>query len=97
MGGAIFFVASLLAFSPAWSATKCASCARDRHNRIKRSSAAKHRFEKAHPCPATGKTSGACPGYVVDHVRPLKRGGEDAPSNMQWQTKQAAKAKDKIE
>jgi hypothetical protein len=34
---------------------------------------------------------------VIDHVMPLKRGGADAPSNMQWQTIQAAKAKDKIE
>jgi hypothetical protein len=30
-------------------------------------------------------------------VVPLKRGGADAPGNMQWQTIQAAKAKDKIE
>jgi hypothetical protein len=34
---------------------------------------------------------------VVDHVAPLKRGGADAPSNMQWQTKEEAKAKDKWE
>lgn len=34
---------------------------------------------------------------VVDHIIPLKRGGSDAPSNMQWQTIEAAKAKDKIE
>jgi len=37
------------------------------------------------------------PGYVVDHKVPLKRGGSDTPSNMQWQTKEAAKAKDKVE
>jgi hypothetical protein len=30
-------------------------------------------------------------------VIPLKRGGADAAENMQWQTVQAAKAKDKIE
>jgi hypothetical protein len=76
---------------------RCTSCARDSHGRIKRSATAKHDFQKAHPCPSTGKTSGGCPGYVVDHVVPLKRGGADAPSNMQWQTKAAAKAKDKIE
>ena len=37
------------------------------------------------------------PGYVVDHVIPLKRGGCDCPSNMQWQTIDEAKAKDKWE
>jgi len=69
---------------------------RDSHGRIKRSEVAKRNFQQSHPCPSTGKTSGACPGYVVDHVTPLKRGGADAPSNMQWQTK-AAKEKDKTE
>jgi hypothetical protein len=52
---------------------------------------------KSYPCPSTGRTSGACPGYVVDHVQALKHGGRDEPSNMQWQTVEAAKAKDKWE
>ena len=64
---------------------------RDSHGRIKRSSSAKHEFMRT-----TGYPHGR-PGYVVDHVKPLKRGGSDSPSNMQWQTKQAAKAKDKWE
>jgi hypothetical protein len=34
---------------------------------------------------------------VIDHVTALKRGGADDPSNMQWQTIDAAKAKDKVE
>ena len=63
----------------------------------RRSSAARASFEEANPCPATGKTAGPSPGYVIDHIRPLKRGGPDAPSNMQWQTTSAAKAKDKVE
>ena len=71
--------------------------ARDSHGRIKRSESAKNEFKRAHPCPSNGKSGGACPGYVIDHVKPLKRGGADAPSNMQWQTKEAAKAKDKWE
>ena len=71
--------------------------ARDSHGRIARSASAKQAFKNSHPCPATGKSRGACSGYVVDHVKALKRGGADAPRNMQWQTKQAAKARDRVE
>lgn len=70
---------------------------RDSHGRIHRSAAAKDTFKRQHPCPSTGRQSGACPGYVIDHVKPLANGGADAPSNMQWQTKADAKAKDKWE
>lgn len=70
---------------------------RDKHGRIKRSHAAKAAFEREHPCPSTGRTSGRCPGYVVDHVKALECGGPDDPSNMQWQTTSDAKAKDKTE
>ena len=73
------------------------SVQRDKHGRIKRSKAAKAEFERQSPCPSTGKTSGRCPGYVVDHMNPLKCGGADAPSNMQWQTIEAAREKDRIE
>jgi hypothetical protein len=79
------------------STAACATCPRDGRGRIARSETAKHDFQKSHPCPATGKASGPCPGYVVDHVTPLKRGGADSPRNMQWQTTVVAKAKDKIE
>ncbi|MDZ4796872.1 MAG: HNH endonuclease signature motif containing protein [Bryobacteraceae bacterium] len=65
--------------------------------RTVRSSSARAAFRKKHPCPATGKSTGACPGYVIDHIRPLKRGGPDTPANMQWQTLQAARAKDRVE
>lgn len=78
------------------SVARPAHTQRDSHG-IKRSEAAKDAFKHSHPCPSTGKSSGACPGYVIDHVRPLSKGGADAPSNMQWQTSEAAKAKDKWE
>ncbi len=70
---------------------------RDEHGRIARSESAREAFMREHPCPSTGRTRGPCPGYVVDHVRALKHGGADTPSNMQWQTVEAAKAKDKVE
>ena len=76
---------------------RASGVARDSHGRIKRSQSAKNEFKHSHPCPSNGKTGGACPGYVIDHVQALKHGGADAPSNMQWQTKAAAKAKDKWE
>jgi hypothetical protein len=56
-----------------------------------------HAFQTSHSCPATGKTAGASPGYVIDHVTRLKRGGAEAPGDMQWETDAAAKAKDKVE
>ncbi len=65
--------------------------------RIKRSQRAKTEFAKTHPCPSTKTPKLPCPGYVIDHVKPLACGGKDAPSNMQWQTIEEGKAKDKWE
>lgn len=87
----------LLIALTASAGTRCQSCPRDSSGRIKRSASARAAFRKANPCPSTGRRSGACPGYVIDHIRALKRGGADHPSNMQWQTRAAARAKDRIE
>src|SRR5690349_7185053 len=76
---------------------KCVGCTRDSKGRIKRSARATRSFQKSHPCPSTGRTTGGCPGYVIDHIRPLHKGGADSPANMQWQTVEAAKAKDRVE
>ena len=70
---------------------------RNAKGNIARSQLQKAKFERSHPCPSTGRHSGACPGYVIDHIRPLKRGGADRPDNMQWQTTTAAKQKDRTE
>lgn len=65
--------------------------------RIKRSITERNAFQKEYPCPSTGAPKGKCPGYVVDHVKALACGGADKRYNMQWQTVQEAKAKDKWE
>lgn len=75
----------------------CFLCERDSRGHIKRSQTSKNEFKREQPCPSTGLSFGACPGYVIDHIQPLKRGGADLPNNMQWQTKAEAKAKDKVE
>jgi hypothetical protein len=62
-----------------------------------RSYAAKREFQLEHPCPSTGRTSGACPGYVKDHIKALACRGPDTAANLQWQTVEAARAKDKWE
>ena len=58
---------------------------------LARSAAAKHAFEVRSGFPQ-GRS-----GYVVDHIIPLACHGPDLPSNMQWQTIAAGKAKDKVE
>jgi 5-methylcytosine-specific restriction endonuclease McrA len=79
------------------SGRSASAITRDKHGRIKRSAAAKNAFKHQQPCPSTGRSSGACPGYVIDHLKPLECGGADSPSNMQWQTTADGKAKDKTE
>jgi hypothetical protein len=77
--------------------TYAAGVRRDSHGRVERSTKAKDEFRRQHPCPSTGSSRGACPGYVIDHVQALKHGGADVPENMQWQSKADAKAKDRWE
>jgi hypothetical protein len=62
-----------------------------------RSRAVTREFQREHPCPSTGLTTGACPGYWRDHIVPLACGGPDAVWNMQWQTVADARAKDRWE
>lgn len=71
---------ALLLSAPAWAC---------KHNSLTRA-----HFQSAHPCPSTGHKTGACPGWVVDHIKPLCAGGRDATYNMQWQDTVAAKLKD---
>ncbi len=70
---------------------------RNSHGRLRRSRLARAAFQCENACPSTGAPQGPCPGYIVDHITPLKEGGADLPSNMQWQTVEDAKAKDRVE
>ena len=62
-----------------------------------RSYKAKRDFKIEQPCPSTGSSKGACPGWIIDHIKALACGGADSPSNMQWQTIEEAKRKDRWE
>lgn len=64
---------------------------------VDRSSSVVAEFRRYHPCPITGAANGRCAGYVVDHITPLCAGGADQPDNMQWQTVDAARLKDRQE
>ena len=82
------FLASLLLAAPHCHVT------RDGDGRIARDRHQVTLFRATHACPRSGKLGGVCHGYVVDHICPLSCCGRDDPSNMQWQTKADAKAKD---
>lgn len=65
--------------------------------RTHRDPTAVREFRHIHPCPSTGRTTGPCPGYVVDHRVALCVGGADAPFNMRWQSFNQSILKDKWE
>ncbi len=58
----------------------CHSCSRGEDGHIHRDMNAKKAFMKQ-----SGYSNGR-PGYVVDHIIPLYKGGADTPGNMQWMT-----------
>src|SRR5436190_21107483 len=78
--------------SPSRSVPKKSTVARRNANgRIQRSAVARHDFMRQSGYPKGRK------GYVVDHIVPVECGGADVLSNMQWQTVQEAKIKDRTE
>ena len=52
---------------------------------------------ECNPCPATRLRKGPCNGYVVDHIVALECGGKDELENLQWQTVEEGRKKDKLE
>lgn len=51
-----------------------------------RNHAVRVEFQRATPCPSTGRTRGPCPGYEADHRIALCAGGADRVGNLQWLT-----------
>ena len=43
-------------------------------------------FLLTHPCPATDKFDGACPGWTVDLIVPACAGGKDRVATLHWQS-----------
>lgn len=62
----------------------CGAPERTEEGKIKRDMGKVDDFKQLYPCPSNGKSSGACPGWAVDHVIPLACGGCDLVLNMQW-------------
>ncbi len=63
---------------------QCGQPARDARGAIKRNSAVIDAYKRLHPCPATGLSTGACPGWQINHTIPLVSGGCDSVINMSW-------------
>ena len=63
---------------------QCGKPQRNKDGTIKRRSDVLTAYKKLHPCPVTGKTTGACPGWAINHVIPLAKGGCDSVVNLNW-------------
>lgn len=62
----------------------CGTPERDANGEITRSTAVLNAFKRIHPCPSTGKTTGACPRWAMNHVIPRACGGCDSVNNIDW-------------
>jgi hypothetical protein len=72
----------------------CGQPERDSKGNIMRSQRVLAAFKKSHFCPSTMATTGACPGWQMDHIIPLVCGGCDAVWNLQWLPIQIKTCKD---
>lgn len=72
------------AIDPLKEYRQCGAPPRTATGTIKRSSAVTYAYRRLHPCPVTGKTDGACPGWQMNHIIPLASGGCDSVTNLAW-------------
>ena len=71
---------------------------RDANGRIVRHSAVITAYKNLYPCPSTGLYGlGACPGWSLNHDKPLACGGRDAVSNLSYMRNDAKRIVDSYE
>ena len=87
---ALRIVGERLPGAPAGGVGGCA-IKRDRHGRIQRRSSVRQEFMRR-----TGHPHGWA-GHQIDHIWPLKRGGCDVVTNLQWLPTAAKQRKDRTE
>ena len=84
----LFLIALMFALTasanPLLETRYCGEPKRDASGSIIRRSDVLAAFQKIHPCPSTGLTTGACPYWQKNHGAPLACGGCDSVSNLNW-------------
>ena len=93
----LLFVPMLAHANPLVEERYCGAPQRNPDGSIHRRSAVIAVYRHEHPCPVTGKITGACPGWAINHVVPLACGGCDAVSNMMWMRNDVKKIVDGYE
>lgn len=81
---AVLLATAVTMLSPTEEIRYCGPPPRDANGVIIRRTDVPRAFRRIHACPSTGRFSGACPNWSMDHVWPLACGGCDAVWNMQW-------------
>ena len=80
----LFFVSLNVVANPLIETRYCGEPKRDAKGEIIRRADVLRAFQKIHPCPSTGLTTGACPNWQKNHIVPLACGGCDEVSNLNW-------------
>ena len=80
----LFFVSLSAAANPLLETRYCGEPKRDVNGAILRRADVLAAFQKIHPCPSTGLTTGACAGWQKNHIIPLACGGCDEVSNLSY-------------
>lgn len=75
----------------------CGEPKRNAAGEIIRSSAVRAAFQFQNPCPSNGNRVGPCPGYSVNHDKPMACGGCDAVRNMSWMRNDVKRLHDSYE